>query len=862
MSPNDQLAQRLAWAEWRLQWAEWRIAQLERRAAGEAPVAAPAGPEDATAHAEGPAPREPTAVPGAPLHVQDATNSSAEAADVGAPVVAVDPALAAASTAFAPPPPPPAPAPAPATPATPFDWENLIGVRLFAWLGGAALFVGAALFLNYSIQQNLIPPAVRVALALVGGAAALLGGDMLRAKADRAGQAISGAGVAILYAALFAARSLYDLIPSAATFAGMVVVTAVAGVMAVRRDAFMLAILGLLGGFLTPYLVSTGEDRPLALLGYVALLDAGVVVVASKKRWPTLAILGLAGTSLLYFGWSTKFLTSEKAPYALVAAGALAGVFAFTAPRAGATGDEKRGVARAVARVTACAAAVLPLLLAVILSSGSELAVAPAVLVPYLVLLSAGAWLAGRRVEVEALPAVAAFFCAVTVGMRVDGLLFPDHRVATLAWFAVVPVAYFAAWAVRRSAPEARALRTAAAIALVGAPLLVVTRVTVLEGDGAPIVARALYALVHVALLVAMSAIGEAAWLTLLALGSWLVTLLVLSSAFEEARLAEFLPAVIGPMIAFAALPLATPRLRAGRLAWLSSALALTLHFPFVYAMTRHSWGAGALGAASVACGLFALGLLAYARRVALEEDRDTLTALLGGVALLFFTSAFPILLSNEWLTVAWALEAAALAWLRRRVKHPGLLIASGLLGAATFVRLLVNPAVLEYHARSGTPVLNWWLYTYGVSALALLAAARLFADDELARRVKAPALFATAAGVLAFVLLNIEIADAHSTGESVTFAFSGGGLAQDMTYTLAWLVFAMILFVAGIVARSRPPRIWALALFGLSAAKATMHDLWALGSLYRVAAIVGLAMALLAVSFLTQRFVLQKEPS
>ena len=860
MSPNEQLAQRVAWAEWRLQWAEWRIAQLERRAAGEAPVVAPADPDNAAARAPGDAAPETTEAPGTPAHVLDAANSSAEAVDVRVPVVAVDPALAAASAAFAPRPPPPAPAPAPV--AKPFDWENVIGVRLFAWLGGAALFVGAALFLNYSIQQNLIPPAVRVALALVGGAGALLGGDMLRAKADRAGQAISGAGVAILYAALFAARSLYDLIPSAASFAGMVIVTAVAGVMAVRRDAFMLAILGLLGGFLTPYLVSTGEDRPLALLGYVALLDAGVVVVASKKRWPTLAILGLAGTSLLYFGWSTKFLTSEKAPYALVAAGALAGLFAFTAPRAGAKSDEKAGVARTVARVTACAAAVLPLLLAVILSSGSELAVAPGVLVPYLVLLSAGAWLAGRRVEVEALPAVAAFFCAVTLGMRVDGLLFPDHRVATLAWFAVVPAAYFAAWAVRRSAPEARGLRTAAAIALVGAPLLVVTRVTVLEGDAAPFFARVVYAVVHVALLVAMTAIGEAAWLTLLALGSWLVTLLVLSSGFEEARLGEFLPVVIGPMIAFAALPLFTPRLRAGKLAWLSSALALALHFPFLYAMARHTWGAGALGAASVACGLFALVLLAYARRVALDEDRDTLTALLGGVALLFFTSAFPILSSNEWLTVAWALEAAALAWLRRRVKHPGLMIASGLLGVATFVRLLVNPAVLEYHARSGTPVLNWWLYTYGVSALALLAAARLFAGDPLARRVKAPALFATAAGVLAFVLLNIEIADAHSTGESVTFAFSGGGLAQDMTYTLAWLVFAMILFVAGIVARSRPPRIWALALFGLSAAKAAMHDLWALGSLYRVAAIVGLSMALLAVSFLTQRFVLRKEPS
>jgi uncharacterized membrane protein len=63
-------------------------------------------------------------------------------------------------------------------------------------------------------------------------------------------------------------------------------------------------------------------------------------------------------------------------------------------------------------------------------------------------------------------------------------------------------------------------------------------------------------------------------------------------------------------------------------------------------------------------------------------------------VTLLFLTAAIPILLDKEWITVAWALEAAALAWLSTRVREENLVRASAVLAAATFVRLVVNPAL------------------------------------------------------------------------------------------------------------------------------------------------------------------------
>src|SRR5262249_13402800 len=154
---------------------------------------------------------------------------------------------------------------------------------------------------------------------------------------------------------------------------------------------------------------------------------------------------------------------ADKLPYALLAAGVLAGVFALTTPDAR-TASEKP---TAIARVTASIAAVLPLLLALVVSGSDAITVAPAVLVPYLVVLSLRAWFAGRRIEIDALPAVAAFFGAMTLALRADATLFPEARVATLALFAALPAVFFALWIARRDAPEAMALRIAAILALV-----------------------------------------------------------------------------------------------------------------------------------------------------------------------------------------------------------------------------------------------------------------------------------------------------------------------------------------------------------------------------------------------------------
>jgi uncharacterized membrane protein len=178
-----------------------------------------------------------------------------------------------------------------------------------------------------------------------------------------------------------------------------------------------------------------------------------------------------------------------------------------------------------------------------------------------------------------------------------------------------------------------------------------------------------------------------------------------------------------------------------------------------------------------------------------------------------------------------------------------------GLLIAA-FVRLAFNPAVLAYHARTPTPIFNWYLYAYGLTTLSLLAGARLLAPPR--NRVlgsNAPAVLFTLGGVLAFLLLNIEIADFYSrTGQTLTFEFSGT-FARDMTYTIAWALFAFGLLVLGIARRVAATRRAAIGLLSVTLLKLFLHDLAHLDQLYRIIALVVVAVVAILASFLYQRF-------
>ena len=129
--------------------------------------------------------------------------------------------------------------------------------------------------------------------------------------------------------------------------------------------------------------------------------------------------------------------------------------------------------------------------------------------------------------------------------------------------------------------------------------------------------------------------------------------------------------------------------------------------------------------------------------------------------------------------------------------------------------------------------------------------------DQLLEQLPSATALLSTGGVILLFILLNIEIADFYAEGPEITFQF-GVSLAQDLTYTIGWLLFGMLLLMATISLHSRPGRIASISVIAVTAFKAFLYDMRSLGGLYRVVSLVGLAISLALVALALQRFVLR----
>ncbi len=1144
---------------------------------------APAKPEPKPAAVERPAP-----VP---------TPAKVEAKPPAAPPLPSPPEPPIRSTPPTPPSPPiqatPAPrpeespAPKPSWKLPRFDWESLVGVKLFSWIAGVALLLAVIFFLRYSINQGWLMPKVRMAIGILVGIGLLA---LCEIKAARkypvTANAMDASAIAILFSTFYAARARWDLIGAVPAFILMVLVTAVAVLLSIRRDSPFIALLGLLGGFATPALLSTGENRPISLFAYLLLLNAGLAYVAAQRKWPVLTTLSLIFTVFYQWGWVMKFLTESQLPTALgifLVFPILA--FAMTSLR---RKEERGGGLISLYGQTANITALLPLLFTLYLAAVPAYGQRYVLLFSFLLLLDAGLFViaSARGPEIlhligglstlaasaiwfwksytsTAWPALLVFIilfaffyliaplltahfgrsfaeagkwaaytaplllllfpaliimepaCAnpgplfgvlflLTLGVSVYAILVqegavyfigslfaliaeavwshkylnPERLLSGLVIYGIFGLLYIGVpvlarrWGKRLQPAEAGAGLLLISIALLmflsagpaasagiwGLALLLLVLNAGLfwqcDACKTPLFALAgvvlswivlgvlwatvpLNALLIPALAVmagfALLVLGGNLWLQrenpddgllsngvfmglaghfflavvaaqqALSIPPWpfLCILLILDLAIGVSSLylrrndlhqaAMALSALllmiwvvaarVAPwpgvaIVSAGALALisfvwiyfagraGTDRSSFSRTAAVTVILAqlvaifaatqsgspgvgflLAAHLIFSIALLglawfgrKHEYAVAAVFPAAMAVSfwcaqhegsgfwsqqlLFAIPIyavfIAYplllgrragrsigpylaavlasvpfffqARHAILQaggksiigtlplvqaflmglllllllkiENRGARAlgrlALVAGAALAFVTVAIPLQLEKEWITVGWVLEAAALAWLYGKIPHKGLLGASTALFAAVFVRLALNPSVLAYEPRGGIRIWNWYLYTYLISAAAMLIGGWCLSktkDKPFENWPRMSKLVPAGGIILLFLLLNIEIADYFSIGTAITFNFSAT-LAQDLTYTLGWALFAVALLAVGIALKNQPARIASLGLLVATIVKCFIHDLGRLGGLYRVSSFVGLAICLALVALALQSFV------
>lgn len=578
------------------------------------------------------------------------------------------------------------PAAAPEPPAPPVEeagfpsWKGLeekVAGRLPVWLGAVALALSVAFLVKFSIDQGMLTETVRVTLGVLTGIALLVGGEWLRRKSAYVAQGLSAAGVASLFVAFFAAVTLYRLIPAPLGFALMALTTAVAVLLSLRQG-IIVATVGLVGGFLTPALVSGTVKAPALLFSYLLLLQIGLVTVTRKRRWWILGSLTLvAGLVWTFFYLAGPYGRGDAVWVGLFL---LASVGAF---------------------------------LSSVLLGGPE-----------------GGW--GNVVVATGLG-----WGAMGGGLIATGALAAAGEFGSLEWLF---------------------------LGMLSLGCLVLAR-----WQETP--SQAIY--------------HGLAWLSAALVAVLLTAWMTDLKSRDDLRFFSTV-ALLGLLFAVGAYIAHRRSTRAGR--WASLAASVGVAYLLIaygggreLGLEAFHWGAVALVLAAV---FIAAAVPVAARRRQDPEAARPLAALAVGATTLV-SLAVPMELERQWLTVAWGAEVLALVWLAERLEVAVLRKVAWVMLAFVGVRLLLNPEVLHYPI-GRLPVLNWFLYGYGIPIAAFAAAAPLAArqgDDKLSQALQG----VTLALAVALVTLDVRHYFHRSHLDAGTFYMVEWG-----TYVIAWLLLVL----------------------------------------------------------------------
>ncbi|SHF48866.1 Predicted membrane protein [Cnuella takakiae] len=196
--------------------------------------------------------------------------------------------------------------------------ENFIGLKLIHLVGIVVLVIGLSIGVKYAFDQNLISETTRILLAYAAGL--VLGGLSFRLKEKYQGFSailFSGA-MATLYFTTYAAHVYYGFLSFGVVFAVMVLFTVFTAYQALRYNRREIALLGMVGAYAIPFLISRNAERADLFFAYMLLINSGVWFLSYRKGWNLVGQVAQLLTWLLFLGWASTRYRTEQAGVAFL----------------------------------------------------------------------------------------------------------------------------------------------------------------------------------------------------------------------------------------------------------------------------------------------------------------------------------------------------------------------------------------------------------------------------------------------------------------------------------------------------------------------------------------------------------------
>lgn len=190
-------------------------------------------------------------------------------------------------------------APAAPKPKKQINYEKFIGENLFGKLGILIFVIGVGFFVKYAIDKNWINETFRTVLGFLTGAALLFVAERLQKKYRTFSSLLAGGAFAVFYLTVAIAFHYYHIFSQTVAFIILIAITVFMSVLSVIYDRRELAIIALVGGFLAPFIVSSGEGSYQVLFTYVSILNLGMFGLSIYKKWSELPIISFVFTCLI-----------------------------------------------------------------------------------------------------------------------------------------------------------------------------------------------------------------------------------------------------------------------------------------------------------------------------------------------------------------------------------------------------------------------------------------------------------------------------------------------------------------------------------------------------------------------------------